>query len=219
MKSIYQVEISNLCNRRCLYCAHPLQKRKKGLMDFKTFQKVVELHVKLKQKYIVLHNFGEPLLHPDLLDFVQYAHENGLDSCFSTNGVLFADALAKKLKACGLVSINWSAHVPSLEKDIMKICKKHSIKMRKINNFFHDWGGKAKKKIKYKRTGKNFPCSFIQKKWGVVLWDGRINVCCIDCEGEGVFGSVFDKDILAKSGSRIPLCKTCPVTLVHLSFS
>lgn len=185
-------------------------------MSFKTFQKVVELHIKLGQKDIVLHNFGEPLLHPDLLHFVQYAHKNGLASILSTNGLLLTDSLTRKLKVRGLVSISWSAHVPSLEKKIEKICEKYSIRMQKIDDFFHDWGGSIKRKTDYQQIRKKVKCMFIQHEWGVVLWDGRVNVCCIDCEGLGVFGNVFDKNILKKSGSVIPLCKTCPVTLGRL---
>lgn len=47
-------------------------------MSFKTFKDAVELVIRCEQKEIYLHNFGEPLLHPDIILFINYSIEKGL---------------------------------------------------------------------------------------------------------------------------------------------
>ncbi len=67
---VYQIEISNHCNLSCNYCPHPNQKRDKGYMSMETFKISIKLLKKCGQKIAYLHNFGEPLLHPKIFDFI-----------------------------------------------------------------------------------------------------------------------------------------------------
>src|SRR5208282_5363935 len=48
---------------------------------------------------------GEPLIRQDLLDFVAYAHEQGIQPTLLTNGTLLSKELATGLKRAGLHSV------------------------------------------------------------------------------------------------------------------
>lgn len=79
---IYQVEVSNYCNLSCEYCPYPKQYRKKGFMDKRTFETVIQLAKKCNQNLLYLHNFGEPLLHPGLVQFVEIAKKENIECRF-----------------------------------------------------------------------------------------------------------------------------------------
>ena len=50
----------------------------------------------------VLFSGGEPLMRPEILDFIAHAQKLGLSSTLSTNGLLIDDLMADKLAAMGL---------------------------------------------------------------------------------------------------------------------
>lgn len=64
-----------------------------------------------KAKTLILNGIGEPLLHPDLLDFIRAAQNiipKGSIIGFQSNGLLFTPALAEKLLDAGLNTICFS---------------------------------------------------------------------------------------------------------------
>jgi MoaA/NifB/PqqE/SkfB family radical SAM enzyme len=79
-------------------------KREKGYMSWKTFEKAVnECRGKVKTSY--LHQIGEPLLHPDLLNFINYAEDAGIRSSISTNCVLLDEKKSIGILASDLSEI------------------------------------------------------------------------------------------------------------------
>ena len=62
-------------------------------MSRETFIRSMELVGKLGQSHISLHNFGDPLLHPNIVEFVRISREYVDEVSFSTNGIL----LTKKI--------------------------------------------------------------------------------------------------------------------------
>jgi len=215
MKYIYQIEVSGLCNMRCSYCPYPTSKREKGFMSISTFKKSMELVKKLNQNKICLHNFGEPLVHPKIVEFVKIAREHVDKVSFSTNGALLTRELAISLKNAGLTKLILSAH--DLKTLIRAVYNCRGLNLVKPNQisliFYHDWANTAKRKTLSSYFYRLFPkpeeCCFIKKDWVVILWDGRINSCCIDADGIGVLGSVFDEDPLKLKPKPFSLCKNC----------
>jgi len=61
--------------------------RKKGVMDFKLFKKIID-DIKDFKPAIVLHHSGESLLNQKLYDFIRYAKQQGLTVSMTTNGTL-----------------------------------------------------------------------------------------------------------------------------------
>src|SRR5262245_6726166 len=83
--NIYSIEITNHCNLTCPYCPLTTSKRPKGYMDEITFSKIIDYLVEIGQKCVGLHGFGEPLLHPNLENFIRHAFSRGILPAFSTN--------------------------------------------------------------------------------------------------------------------------------------
>ncbi|MBE6124601.1 MAG: radical SAM protein [Erysipelotrichaceae bacterium] len=83
-KKVY-VEINNTCNFNCSFCIHT--ERKKELMSIEKFSHIIN-EIKDYTEYIYLHIMGEPLLHPNLNDFVNICKNNNLKVNITTNGSL-----------------------------------------------------------------------------------------------------------------------------------
>ena len=110
MQKIHQVELTNYCNLKCTYCPLSISTRPKGFMDRKVFIKVLNHIEKTGQKLLVLHNFGEPLLHPQLEDFIFLASQRGFIPGFSSNGLLLTEKKFIDLIHAGLRWMGISLH-------------------------------------------------------------------------------------------------------------
>src|SRR6266576_325444 len=75
---IYQVELSSYCNMQCPYCPHPKMNREKGFMSEEVLGACIRRLKEQKASRIVLHHFGEPLLHPELSERLQQVAASGL---------------------------------------------------------------------------------------------------------------------------------------------
>lgn len=65
-----QIESTNMCNLKCVMCPRQAMKRPIGFMDFDLFKKIIDETTPLD--HVWLHHFGEPLLHPKLVDMIKY---------------------------------------------------------------------------------------------------------------------------------------------------
>ena len=130
-KKIY-IEITNNCNLNCSFCS-PVKKVKR-FMTISEFEYILN-EIKDKTDYIYLHVKGEPLLHPNLIDFLKLAEKYNLKVNLTTNGTLFPK-LVDKLKNCkSLRKINFSLHceqnnpnyLTNIFKNVEKLSKKTTI--------------------------------------------------------------------------------------------
>ena len=105
-KKIY-IEITNNCNLNCSFCSEVLKPRRN--ITIEEFEKVLD-KIKGYTEYIYLHVKGEPLIHKDIINFINKAEEYNLKANLTTNGTLF-DKYAKELGKCSnLNKINFSLH-------------------------------------------------------------------------------------------------------------
>ena len=105
-RKIY-IEITNNCNLNCSFCSEVKRPRRNMTLD--EFKIILE-KIKDYTDYIYLHVKGEPLLHKDIIKFINTAEEYNLKVNLTTNGVLF-DKYAKELGKCNnLNKINFSLH-------------------------------------------------------------------------------------------------------------
>lgn len=79
------IEITNICNRNCSFC--PGTKRAKRRMSFEEFSAVVK-QLEGMTEYLYFHLMGEPLTHPELPRFIEYASALGFKCAITTNGTL-----------------------------------------------------------------------------------------------------------------------------------
>lgn len=214
---IYQIEISNECNLTCSYCPHPAQLRPKGLMTWDTFEKAVALLKRCGQRVAYLHNFGEPLLHPELIRFVRHCTENEVSASFFTNAVLITDAVLGDLADAGLRSLAISEHTKGELDRVRQLIEEGrypisiSDTFRPVRRTLHTWAGQTSVGQAAGVSVGADACIFERRQAAVVLWDGRVNVCCIDVEGRGVQGTVDDylSDPDSYRFRPIDLCAGC----------
>lgn len=101
-----QIEPSSLCNLKCALCpiAHGLD-RDAGFMSPKLFQRIID-EMGDYLLLIMLWDWGEPFLNPDIYDMIAYAKKRGIKVVSSTNGHLIDRRQhAQQLVASGIDSI------------------------------------------------------------------------------------------------------------------
>ena len=84
LKKIY-IEITNGCNLNCDFC---IKNQIKVInMCRKNYEFIID-KIKNYTDEIYLHVLGEPLMHKDINEFIDYAHDNNLLVNITTNGYL-----------------------------------------------------------------------------------------------------------------------------------
>jgi len=101
-KKVY-IEITNVCNLRCSFCIG--NSRKSKFMNIDEFSIILD-KISGYTKYLYFHILGEPLMHPNIVDFINLANEKGFFVNITTNGYLI-----DKLKGVkGIRQLNISLH-------------------------------------------------------------------------------------------------------------
>ena len=67
------IEPTNVCNLNCIGCRDGIDTQ--GFMKFKDFKKVLLQFKRIEKLY--LYSRGEPLLHPDIMKFIDFAKNSG----------------------------------------------------------------------------------------------------------------------------------------------
>lgn len=134
-KKIY-VEITNRCNLSCSFCSKvekPLRN-----MTIEEFKCVIE-KIKDYTDTIYLHVKGEPLVHPNLIEFLNVAEEHNIKVNLTTNGTLFPN-LVDKLKECkSLKKINFSLHSENNKENYLEDIFKNVEKLQEVTVVYRLW--------------------------------------------------------------------------------
>ena len=94
------VDMLRGCNCRCANCYNSAERCAKSLDDIKADLRAIRA---ARNVATISLSGGEPLLHPQVLDVVSYLHgEARVSASMLTNGILFDDAMAGKLRDAGL---------------------------------------------------------------------------------------------------------------------
>ncbi|HAK89644.1 MAG: hypothetical protein A2X55_04775 [Nitrospirae bacterium GWB2_47_37] len=99
------VEVTSACNLKCPFCATTFRGNviKKGFMQFDVLKGIINEGTANGLYGVKFNIRGEPLLHPQIHEFVKYAKDKGLiDVYFNTNAMLLTKEIAKKLIDAGL---------------------------------------------------------------------------------------------------------------------
>lgn len=100
-KRVY-IEITNLCNLKCDFCIG--NKRSIKIMSFDEFKVILD-KIKPYTNYLYFHILGEPLMHPLINEFIDYAFSLGFYINITTNGYLI-----DKIKSNNIRQVNISLH-------------------------------------------------------------------------------------------------------------
>lgn len=106
LKKIY-IEISNVCNLECDFC--PRTQRKPEFMTIETFSEILD-QIKDYTNYIYFHVKGEPLIHPEIGNFLDISYNKGFKVNITTNGTLINQVKDELLMKPALRQINFSLH-------------------------------------------------------------------------------------------------------------
>ena len=101
------IEITNVCNLSCDFC--PKTKRPAEFMKLSTFEHILR-QIKGYSDHLYFHVLGEPLLHPELEDFLKLSLEYGYTVNITSNGTLIDKVKTVLFKSSALRQINFSLH-------------------------------------------------------------------------------------------------------------
>lgn len=113
---IVQIESTNLCNAKCVFCPRDEMHRRQGVMDMDLYRKIVDECVTLGITHLRVHNYGEPFLDKQLVEKVRYAKERGIAEVgMISNGSLIFEDIAQGMIDAGLDAINISVDASGKE--------------------------------------------------------------------------------------------------------
>ena len=105
------IDTVSFCNLACSMCVHPKMTRKKGVMSWELFTKIIdEIAAEDKNVRVWMVFFGEPFIlkrrTPSIFDMIRYAKNKGLkDVVTNTNANLMDEEVSRKLIEAGLDAI------------------------------------------------------------------------------------------------------------------
>jgi radical SAM protein with 4Fe4S-binding SPASM domain len=116
LPDIVQIESTNICNAKCVFCPRDEMHRRQGVMDMDLYKKVVDECAALGITHVRVHNYGEPFLDRQLVEKVRYAKEKGIAEVgMISNGSLIDETAARGMIEAGLDAINISVDAAGKE--------------------------------------------------------------------------------------------------------
>ncbi len=103
------VEVANICNHTCVFCAYPKMTRPSRFIEPELFRRLMKDAYDLGAREIGLHGGSEPLTCKKLEEHVAFCREIGFEYIyFSTNGSLGTPERFRALVDAGTSSIKFS---------------------------------------------------------------------------------------------------------------
>lgn len=227
MKTITTIELSNICDLECLYCINRLlvkhPDRQPGIMDDRTFDASLELLRQTcyngTQEEVNLNGNGESTLDPKLPERIRAVKDIMGDKTvmLCSNAVGLTYDKIKSYKDAGVDRIDLSIHSFYHTRKAIDHFRKIGITgclnyLAVVNS--HNWAGQLEPEHSIDICMKagdddSTLCRPIEKEMGYIQKEGNVSPCCYDYKNLGVFGTVFDSDILDREIKEYELCKTC----------
>jgi radical SAM protein with 4Fe4S-binding SPASM domain len=97
------LESTNICNLDCIMCptGMHIDTRPKGYIEWDLFTAVID-EIAPFAEAVIMHSWGEPLLHKQIIEMIQYAKDRGLWVETSTNATRLTEDVSRKLLEAGL---------------------------------------------------------------------------------------------------------------------
>lgn len=129
LPAFYNIQISSKYNHKYCYSLDSIGKNPsaKDFMSFPDFQKIMSQITDFSENAAIsLSAFGEPLLHPEFLDFAlevinQNDENHRLSLLIETDGLLLTEDLASKIAdaaAAKNAEVNWIVYIDAVEKSM-----------------------------------------------------------------------------------------------------
>lgn len=217
-KRVY-IEITNVCNLKCSFCLP--HHRENKFMTFDEFKLILK-KIKPYTNYIYMHVKGEPLLHPCVDKFIEYAYSEGFLINLTTNATLLNNHLhitkylrqinislhatnsleivqvAKQIKDCIVCFRIWNIDKDLKNKELLE--KEFNTKIPLQENFTLAENIFLSQKEEFTWPSLESTSSCDKKYcYGLInqiaiLVDGTVTPCCLDNEGDINLGNIFNED-------------------------
>ncbi|MFA4991089.1 MAG: radical SAM protein [Candidatus Omnitrophota bacterium] len=152
---LVDVELTNHCNLKCVFCAQMAMKREKGFMSEETFRKVAD-ECSLYKAPLRFIRWGEPFLHPKVMDFCGYAKSKGLAVHVTNNGLAIREQHMRALVEFEVDSIIFSMQGATKEEyEKMRDAPRYDELKGNIETLIKIRGGKEKPFIHISSTMTN----------------------------------------------------------------
>lgn len=117
----FQMELTNRCNERCIHCYIP-HKYKINMMEPQLFYDVLSQLSNMGVYHLTLSG-GEPMLHPQFVDFVRAAKEKNMYLTILSNLTMLTDEIIDvlKWKAVSSVQVSLYSMNPERHDNITKL--------------------------------------------------------------------------------------------------
>ncbi len=112
-RSNFLMEVSNICNHACIFCAHQKMQRKVGMINKAKAFDILQQAYDLGTREVGFYATGEPFLVADLPDYISKAKEIGYTYVYLTsNGSVATPEKIRAVMDAGLDSIKFSINAP-----------------------------------------------------------------------------------------------------------
>lgn len=127
------LELTNHCNFQCIMCPNGrgLMKRERGFIDYNLCKNIID-EMAPHVDTIVLHSWGESLLHPRIFEIIKYCGKHGVRTELSTNTSLLNEDLDRKIIDSGLSMIYLC--IDGVTKDTYERIRKNGDYEKSVNN-------------------------------------------------------------------------------------
>lgn len=175
---LVDIELTNHCNLKCMFCGQQAMEREKGFISEETFQKIIDECV-LFNTPVRFIRWGEPFLHEKIIDFCKYTKSKDLLLHITNNGLVIKESDVEALIDMGVDSLIFSFQGTTKEQyEIMRNNKLYDKLKSNILKLIKMRGNKSKPFIQITSTITN---ETISEKENFVNFWGHI----VDCVSIG----------------------------------
>lgn len=93
---LVDIELTNHCNLKCIFCGQQAMTREKGFISEGIFHKVID-EGSLYNTPVRFIRWGEPFLHEKIIDFCKYTKSKGVPLHITNNGLVIKESDMKAL--------------------------------------------------------------------------------------------------------------------------
>lgn len=135
------IETTNVCNLKCIMCYSRYTKLNYGYMGLETFKRLIDECASYKVPSLKISYGGEPLIHPNFLEMLEYASKKNVfyEMSFLTNATLLTKEKTDRILDLNLSEVIFS--VDAFKKETyerIRVNSSYETVMNNINYFLDE---------------------------------------------------------------------------------
>lgn len=122
-------EILDKCPNKCMFCSSNSCIDKNTFISFDAFKRTIDYFIVNGGIEELSLSGGEPLMHPDLLEMINYASNYGINVTLFTSGIKYASTISDEEK---------NYYLNALEKSLSKVNPDDTLTIKGIKNYYEN---------------------------------------------------------------------------------